>query len=235
MSDVNVLQQKLNERFADVLLSCRLQQEQITIEIAAEHLLPVCQILRDDPDFAFAMLVDVCGVDYSTYGVAQWQTDSSTATGFERGVETRDEQNTSTWKKPRFAVVYHLLSLEHNQRVRVRTFANYDAQTKEPPMVDSVINLWQSANWFEREAFDLFGIVFKGHPDLRRILTDYGFVGHPFRKDFPVIGQVEVRYDAAQARVLYEPVSIEERTLVPRVIRANTAYTEQEMQELSNA
>jgi NADH-quinone oxidoreductase subunit C len=235
MSDINNLQQKLNERFADVLLSCRQQQEQITIEITAEHLLPVCSILRDDPDFAFNMLMDVAGVDYSAYGVAQWQTESATATGFERGVESSAEQNTSTWKKPRFAVVYQLLSLQHNQRLRIRTFAPSDVTKNEPPMVDSVISLWQSANWFEREAFDLFGILFKGHPDLRRILTDYGFVGHPFRKDFPVIGQVEVRYDAAQARVIYEPVSIEERILVPRVIRTNSAYTEQEMQEMSNA
>jgi NADH-quinone oxidoreductase subunit C len=229
------LHQKLNERFADVLLSCRLQQEQITIEVAAEHLLPLCHILRDDPDFAFDMLMDVCGVDYSTYGIAQWQTSSSTATGFERGVESASEQNGSTWKKPRFAAVYHLLSLQHNQRLRVRAFAQYDSKNAAPPVLDSVIHIWQSANWFEREAFDLFGILFKGHPDLRRILTDYGFVGHPFRKDFPVIGQVEVRYDATEARVIYEPVSIEERTLVPRVIRANTTYIEQEMQEMTNA
>ena len=181
MSDINTLQQTLNERFADVLLSCRLQQEQITIEIPAEHLLPVCRVLRDDPDFAFDMLMDVAGVDYSAYGVAQWQTNSATATGFERGIESRSEQNSSTWKKPRFAVVYQLLSLPLNQRLRVRTFAPNDTKKNEPPMVDSVISLWQSANWFEREAFDLFGILFKGHPDLRRILTDYGFVGHPFR------------------------------------------------------
>lgn len=235
MSDINILQQQLNERFADVLLSCRLQQEQITIEVPAEKLLPVLQVLRDDPDFAFTGLMDVCGVDYSTYGIAQWQTDSATATGFERGVEASTEQNASTWKKPRFAVVYQLLSLQNNQRLRVRTFANYDPTTGELPSVPSVISLWQSANWFEREAFDLFGIVFKGHPDLRRILTDYGFVGHPFRKDFPMIGQVEVRYDATQTRVIYEPVSIEDRTLVPRVIRANTNYTEQEMQEMQRA
>src|SRR5207247_2004151 len=138
---------------------------------------------------------------------------------FSRGVDMSRRLKVNPWKKPRFGVVYHLLSYQHNHRVRLRAFAD-----GEPPMVDSVIDIWESANWFEREVFDLYGILFKGHPDLRRILTDYGFVGHPFRKDFPLIGNVEMRYDATLARCVYEPVSIRPRTLVPKVIRKDNRY-----------
>jgi len=166
---------------------------ELTLEIERAELLRVCRILRDDAAFAFAQLIDVCGVDYLDY---------------------RRESPQGPRPGPRFAAVYHLLSVERNQRLRLRVFLDADM-----PLVDSVTGVWASANWFEREAFDLFGIVFEGHPDLRRILTDYGFIGHPFRKDFPLIGQVEMRYDPEKKRVVYQPVSIEPRILVPRVIR----------------
>jgi NADH-quinone oxidoreductase subunit C len=172
--------------------------------------------LRDE--FGFEQLMDLCGIDYSTYGQADWDTQQATRSGFSRGVSPAIHQ-----EKPkhysRFAVVYHLLSIQHNQRLRVRAFIDHD-----PIRIDSVIPVWSVANWFEREAFDLFGILFDGHPDLRRILTDYGFVGHPFRKDFPVSGNVEMRYDPEKKRVVYEPVSIEPRVLVPRVIRSDNRY-----------
>jgi NADH-quinone oxidoreductase subunit C len=163
---------------------------ELTIEVRAQDLLAVSLTLKEHPELAFAQLTDLCGVDYQDYGEGEWD-------------------------GPRFAVVYHLLSILHNVRLRLRTFAPDD----EFPVVDSVISIWPSANWYEREAFDLFGIVFQGHPDLRRLLTDYGFVGHPFRKDFPVIGNVEMRYDPDQQRVIYQPVTIEPREVVTRVIR----------------
>jgi len=165
---------------------------QVTIEVNASDLHAAMQVLRDDAALGFTQLLDVCGVDYSEYA--------------------------DDWSGARFASVYHLLSIGHNWRVRVRTFCPDDSL----PMVDSVIDIWSSANWFERESFDLFGIVYSGHPDLRRILTDYGFVGHPFRKDFPVYGNVEMRYDPEQMRVVYQPVTIEPREVVPRVIREDT-------------
>ncbi len=209
------LADRLERRFEGVLLSCVVWEREVTIEIAREHLLEVGRALRDDPDFQFRQLVDLCGVDYSEYGESEWVTNLSTATGFSRGVE-EDEVIERTWEKPRFAVVSHLLSHSHNRRLRLRTFTD-----GEPPVVDSVVGLWASASWFEREAFDLYGILFEGHPDLRRILTDYGFIGHPFRKDFPLIGHVEMRYDPERQRVVYQPVTIEPRVLVPRVIRSN--------------
>jgi NADH-quinone oxidoreductase subunit C len=196
-----------------------ISNNELTLEVPSQHLRQLCLMLRDEPQFAFTMLMDVCGVDYSQYGQVEWKTASATNTGFERGVELQTESARS-WNKPRFAVVYHLLSLQHNQRVRLRTYAEDETN----PVIESVVDIWPSANWFEREAFDLFGIQFNGHPDLRRILTDYGFIGYPFRKDFPLIGQVEMRYDAAQKRVIYEPVSIEPRVLVPRVIREDNRY-----------
>lgn len=192
---------------------------ELTYEVAAENLVDVCTSLRDQPELAFEMLVDVCGVDYLDYGKVEWATRQSSGKGFSRGVD-RDEAHPGNAEERRFAVVYHLLSVSRNVRVRLRVFAG----NVQVPMVDTVTGVWSSANWFEREAFDLFGILFKGHPDLRRILTDYGFIGHPFRKDFPLIGNVEVRYDPAKGRVVYQPVSIEPRTLVPRVIRDDHRY-----------
>jgi NADH-quinone oxidoreductase subunit C len=190
-------------------------------------LLGVCRTLRDDSEIKLEMLIDVCGVDYKDYGKDEWQTTSATGTGFSRGTlldgappPGEDTDGVMYRPRARFAVVYHLLSVTHNHRVRLKTFCASD----DRPVVASVHDIWASADWFEREAFDLYGILFKGHPDLRRLLTDYGFIGHPFRKDFPLVGNVEVRYDAAKGRVVYEPVSIEPRTLVPRVVRNDARY-----------
>ena len=196
--------------------------------VAADDLLEVCRTLRDEPELKLEILIDVCGVDYQTYGRDEWQTSSATGTGFSRGTlrETDpaaadpEEQDAAYRPAGRFAVVYHLLSITHNHRLRLKTFCPDD----ERPIVDSVYDVWNSADWFEREAFDLYGILFRGHPDLRRLLTDYGFIGHPFRKDFPLIGNVEMRYDPAKGRVVYEPVSIVPRTLVPKVIRDDARY-----------
>ncbi|HEU5435802.1 MAG TPA: NADH-quinone oxidoreductase subunit C [Telluria sp.] len=166
---------------------------EVTVVLKAADYLAAMQILRDDPTLHFEQLLDLCGVDYSTYGEG-------------------------TWDGLRFAAVSHLLSIEHNWRVRVRVFA----EDEDMPVLASVAGLWRSANWYEREAFDLYGILFEGHNDLRRILTDYGFIGHPFRKDFPVTGYVEMRYDPEQKRVIYQPVTIEPREIIPRVIREET-------------
>jgi NADH-quinone oxidoreductase subunit C len=210
------LKLKLESKLAEVLLDCEYVGGEVTIHIAPEHLVPTCKLLRDD--FDFEQLMDLCGVDYSTYGGSAWETKSATDKGFSRAVDTmsREEPEDDGF---RYAVVYHILSLKHNIRLRVKV--RLDAGQ---PMIDSVTSIWESANWYEREAFDLFGILFDGHQDLRRILTDYGFIGHPFRKDFPLIGNVEMRYDADKKRVVYEPVSIQERTLVPRVIRGDNRH-----------
>ena len=174
----------------DALKSVVSDRGELTAVVRVEGLLTFMRELRDRPELRFDMLIDVCGVDYQAYGQGAWE-------------------------GARFAAVYHLLSLPHNRRLRVRAFAADD----DFPVIPSVIDLWPCANWFEREAFDLYGIVFEGHPDLRRLLTDYGFVGHPFRKDFPVSGYVEMRYDPEQGRVIYQPVTIEPREIIPRVIR----------------
>jgi len=179
---------------------------EITCEIAPGHIVDACKLLRDDPDTRFETLTDLCGMDYSAWGAGD---ETQGGTGSPGGPAGGGE----AWPGSRFAVVYHLLSLRHNLRLRLRVPLDDDA-----PAVDSVVEVWPSANWYEREAFDLFGIIFNGHPDLRRLLTDYGFIGHPFRKDFPLTGQVEMRYDEEQGRVIYQPVTIEPRTLVPRTI-----------------
>jgi NADH-quinone oxidoreductase subunit C len=184
------LRSALEAALAGRLASLTTSLGEITVVVAAADWLGAARTLRDDPGLRFECLMDLCGVDYSAYGDGAWQ-------------------------GPRFAVVAHLLSLAHNWRVRVRTFAPDD----EFPVVDSLTGVWPSANWYEREAFDLFGIMFAGHADLRRILTDYGFVGHPFRKDFPLSGHVEMRYDPDQKRVVYQPVTIEPREVTPRIIR----------------
>ena len=192
------------------------ERGEMTLTVPRDQLLDVMTLLRERSALAFEVCIDVCGVDYATFGESEWVTSGAANSGFGRGA-SRDIPEMDP--KNRFAAVYHLLSITHNVRLRVKTFLDADR-----PIVDSVIGIWPSANWFEREAFDLYGILFKGHPDLRRILTDYGFIGHPFRKDFPLIGQVEMRYDPEQQRVVYEPVSIEPRTLVPRVIREDSRY-----------
>jgi NADH-quinone oxidoreductase subunit C len=212
------LAENLREHFTS--LGCSLEQayDELTLMVPAETLIPVATRLRDEACYAFEELIDVCGVDYSTYGSTEWQTREATNTGFGRGVVRPGKPELA--EQQRFAAVYHLLSVRNNQRLRLRVFVD-----SEQPIVPSVISLWSSADWFEREAFDLYGILFDGHPDLRRILTDYGFIGHPFRKDFPLIGQVEMRYDPEQERVVYEPVSsVEPRTLVPRVARDDNRY-----------
>ena len=190
---------------------------ELTLMVPRAQLIEVMTLLRTKHTLAFEECIDVCGVDYAAYGNSEWVTSKAANAGFGRGASRDDVPEMDP--KNRFAVVYHLLSITHNVRLRVKTFLDADR-----PIVDSVVGIWASANWFEREAFDLFGIMFTGHPDLRRILTDYGFIGHPFRKDFPLIGQVEMRYDPEQQRVIYEPVSIEPRTLVPRVIREDSRY-----------
>jgi len=191
---VETVKAALGGRIADIAAALG----EVTLTIRAVDLIEAMTLLRDRPELRFEQLIDVCGVDYGSFGKAAW-----------------DGEPSESGARPRFAIVYHLLSLANNWRLRVRAFADDD----EMPVIESVINIWPSANWFEREAFDLYGIVFTGHPDLRRILTDYGFIGHPFRKDFPLSGNVEMRYDPDQQRVVYQPVTIEPREIVPRVIR----------------
>lgn len=219
MTDINVLCTQINERYAAWISSAQVALNELTVIVKPEHLLELCRELRDQPEFHFNCLIDVCGIDYLHYGLADWETDSATEFGFSRGVTVTPLREAPP-KPNRFAVVYHLLSLPKNHRVRLRV----NVPDEKEIIVDSVIDIWPAANWFEREAFDLFGILFKGHPDLRRLLTDYGFVGHPFRKDFPLIGKVEARYDAKLKRVVYEPVSIEPRILEPKVIRHDNRY-----------
>jgi NADH-quinone oxidoreductase subunit C len=210
-------------RFGSALERVPSRCRELTFEVPASQLLVVCRALRDEPDWSFEQLVDLTGVDYLDYGRSEWKTESASNSGFSRGRSvyvSRYAEAGGEGAERRFAVVYHLLSVTRNRRLRLRCWC----EDGEPPMLDSVSSLWKAADWYEREAFDLFGILFRGHPDLRRLLTDYGFVGHPFRKDFPLIGNVEVRYDPAKGRVVYEPVSIEPRTLVPRVIRDDNRY-----------
>jgi len=187
---VQALSLSLENVLGDALVHSFVRLGELTLVVKPQHYEAAMYTLRDHPDCRFEQLIDLCGVDYSGYG-------------------------DGVWDGARFAVVVHLLSVTCNQRVRVRVFCPDD----DLPVVASMVEIWPSANWFEREAFDLFGIVFEGHPDLRRILTDYGFIGHPFRKDFPLSGNVEMRYDPTQQRVIYQPVSIEPREIVPRIVR----------------
>ena len=216
---IEALAQKIDAQLSGQVRRVASLAHELAYETDAAALLQVCQTLRDAPALMFEMLMDLAGVDYLHYGRDDWQTESATRSGFSRARVARSEQLPAA-AAGRFAVVYNLLSITHNQRVRLSVRI---ADTEEP-VIDSVIGVWAAANWFEREAFDLFGILFRGHPDLRRILTDYGFIGHPFRKDFPLIGNVEVIYDAAKGRVVYQPVSITPRVLVPKVIRHDHRY-----------
>jgi len=204
---------RLNSLLGGSLISHLFDRGELTITVVAGDIAAVARQLRDSPGLQFEQLSDLSGVDYSVYGVADWVTQQATTQGFSRAV-ARGQTATPGAGPGRFAVVYQLLSVSLNQRLRVKAYL-----ADEPPRLPSVVEVWSSADWYEREAFDLFGILFEGHPDLRRILTDYGFIGHPFRKDFPLEGYVEVRYDPEKKRVVYQPVSIEARTLVPRVIR----------------
>lgn len=198
MSRLSSLQQALVSRFGEDA-DLKLEYDELTLTVSPDEWESVALQLRDLPEFSFETCMDLCGVDYLTY-----------ARGKENGEEVVPPSLPG-----RYAVVMHLLSIKHNWRLRVRTFA----VASEFPVVASLVNVWSSVNWYEREAYDLFGIVFEGHPDLRRILTDYGFIGHPFRKDFPVYGNVEMRYDPEQGRVIYQPVTIEPREVVARVVR----------------
>ena len=196
MANLSDLSRAVDALLGDRVVDTVQDRGELTIVVDAAHWVDVCVALRDDQHTRFEQLIDICGVDYSTYG---------------------EEDPSRTWSGARYAVVSHLLSVQHNHRLRVKAFLN-----DELPIVASLTTIWPCADWFEREAFDLFGIIFDGHPDLRRILTDYGFIGHPFRKDFPLSGYVEMRYDPDKGRVVYEPVQIEPRTLVPRVIREDS-------------
>ena len=215
---IAALAAKVETRLAGLVLRVHSLPDELCFEVQPANIKQVCLALRDDPALKFEILIDLAGIDYLDYAASEWKTLSATASGFSRGV------NRNATRAPhdgaRFAVAYQLLSVTHNHRLRIRA----RCEDAEDPVIDSVVDIWPGANWFEREAFDLFGILFTGHPDLRRILTDYGFIGHPFRKDFPLIGNVEVRYDADKQRVVYEPVSIEPRTLVPKVIRNDNRY-----------
>ena len=185
-----ILAARVNELLGERVVSVVDALGEVTVTLKAEGMVESMLVLRDAPDLMFEQVIDVCGLDYKTYGDGRWD-------------------------GARYAVVYHLLSVSKNRRLRVRVFAPDD----DMPMVDTVVGVWSAANWFEREAFDLFGIIFNGHPDLRRILTDYGFIGHPFRKDFPISGHVEMRYDPDQRRVIYQPVTIDPREITPRIVR----------------
>jgi NADH-quinone oxidoreductase subunit C len=202
--------------FGTRLRSAVCVRDEITLEAEAIDSHDICLALRDT--FHFEQLIDLCGIDYLAYGDSEWDIEVSSS-GFSRAVTNTASATAAT---PRFAVVYHLLSLHHNERLRLRVYT-----AGELPCIPSVIDIWRCADWFEREAFDMFGILFEGHPDLRRLLTDYGFIGHPFRKDFPLSGHVEMRYDPERGRVIYEPVSIDPRTLVPRVIRTDNRHSGQ--------
>lgn len=221
------LARQLVQRFGERVMAIAELDGEVTLEVAGRHLIEVARALRDEREFAFEQLMDLCGVDYASYGLSEWEdSDEATHTGYSRGVEGKGPGR-FRWGEVhfaaiarRFASVVHLLSMTHNRRLRLRVFVEDEPLLVVPSLVD----IWAGANWFEREAFDLFGIVYEGHPDLRRLLTDYGFVGHPFRKDFPLIGNVEVRYDPEKRRVIYQPVSIEPRVLVPRVVRDDSRY-----------
>ncbi len=226
----------LRAAFTDKLDAVTVAYDEVNVDVAAENLIEVATGLRDDEAFRFEQMVDLSGVDYSQYGRVEWQTEDASRAGFSRGVEESattgrlqfgDELESLVTPGRRFASVVHLLSYSLNRRLRLRVFAADD----DFPIVPSLTGVWSSADWYEREAFDLFGILFSDHPDLRRILTDYGFVGHPFRKDFPLVGNVEMRYDPERGRVVYEPVSIEPRVLVPRVIREDHRYQGDESDE----
>jgi NADH-quinone oxidoreductase subunit C len=219
----------LRGHFDDRLISVKQEYKEVTAVVSADNLVEVAIELRDHETFKFEQLVDISGLDYSQFGQTEWQTSNASLEGFGRGVDAAtstgrlqfgDELESMVAPGQRFAAAYHLLSYSDNRRLRLKVYASDDSF----PVLPTVTGIWAVADWYEREVFDLFGILFSDHPDLRRILTDYGFVGHPFRKDFPLIGNVEMRYDPERERVVYEPVSIEPRVLVPKVIRDDNRY-----------
>lgn len=218
MTNKDSLIDNLKNILKDSISELEYKFHEVTFETSVDNLRDVMFTLRDNEAFKFSQLMDVCAVDYLLYGIADWQTESSTESGFCRGTEKGIERDFD-WDKPRFAVVYHLLSIEYNMRVRVKVFLE-----ENELIIPSVHDIWAGANWFEREAYDLYGVLFENHPDLRRILTDYGFIGFPFRKDFPLSGHVEMRYDATLQQVIYEPVDIVPRVVIPKVIRDDNRY-----------
>lgn len=218
MTKHELLAEKIKSELAGLFSEINVAQDEVTVECDAAALIDMLHQLKQQETFAFDQLVDLCGVDYLRYGYYDWETQAATESGFSRGVE-QNESKHHVLDKPRFAVVYHLLSTTLNHRIRLKVFLD-----ESRLIIPTACDIWKSANWFEREAYDLYGILFDGHPDLRRILTDYGFIGHPFRKDFPISGHVEMRYDAYLQKVIYEPVDIEPRVLVPKVIREDNRY-----------
>ncbi len=238
MSDtVKAISDLFGARFGDRVSVGQTQSGIVTLVVEVDAWLEVCRALKEEEDFSYEQLTDLCGVDYLSYGQSEWETDDASQEGFGRGVEGLGPGRFDWANRPeatdlpnRFGVVAHLLSFKNNQRLRIRCYAPDEGM----PIVPSVVEIWSSANWYEREAFDLFGIVFEGHPDLRRIMTDYGFTGHPFRKDFPLIGNVAVRYDSQKKRVVYEPVEIEPRVGVPRVLRDDSRYKADELDQAAD-
>lgn len=220
MSKLTELAENISRELSGLSFVLFNANNELTLEAELSQLLDVLTQLKTHELFAFDQLIDVCGVDYLKFGKADWETEKAANTGFSRGVEANIEQP-YVFDKPRFAVVYHLLSTTLNHRVRIKVFLE-----EAHLVVPSVNHIWKSANWYEREAYDLYGILFENHPDLRRILTDYGFIGHPFRKDFPISGHVEMRYDAYYQKVVYVPVDIEPRVLVPKVIRKEERFVD---------
>jgi len=236
MSEFSGRNQKQARRVQEVLgerlVSLSEVRRQLVAAVAPADWVEACRSLRDDDELEFDMLMDLCGVDFLGYGDDEWETGEATSSGFSRGVDELGPGRFDWADRPeaedipnRFAVVVQLLSTQNNRRLRLRCHP----EQADFPVLPSIVEVWNSANWYEREAFDLFGIVFEGHPDLRRIATDYGFIGHPFRKDFPLIGNVTVRYDEERGRVIYEPTEIEPRVLVPRVIRRDSRYVGDEL------
>lgn len=224
MTKIENLVEQLESKLKESISAMCISRDEITIECEHSRLRAVLTALKTDDDFHFDQLIDLCAVDYLLYGVYDWETDEATEDGFSRGVE-RQPVRAEQLNHPRFAVVYHLLSTQKNHRVRLKVYLE-----ENHLIIPSVHDLWKVANWFEREAYDLYGILFENHPDLRRILTDYGFIGHPFRKDFPLSGYVEMRYDATLEKVIYEPVQIEPRILEPKVIRVDNRYLDNQEQ-----
>jgi len=208
---IKLINQKLSE-YSHSLLS---SEHDPLFLVEESDLVNICKILKTDSELDYSILIDICAVDYLTYGQADWVTNDATKTGYSRAVEQKIIADDDDEFPDRFAIFYQLLSISNNSRITLKTFTT----KSNPPSVASINKIWNSANWFEREAFDLMGVHFKGHPDLRRILTDYGFIGHPFRKDFPTHGNLEVTYDEDEEKVVYKPVSITTRPSVPRVIR----------------
>lgn len=233
MRELSTLAGDLQSRFQEHVRDYTLAYDQLTVTVSKTNFKEFALALRDE--YQYEILMDVAGVDYLQYGVAEWQTEDASGEGFSRAVEPAtaghftfsDAPAQATDMEERFAVIYQLLSIENNDRLTIKLFC----ENNDFPVVPSVTSIWNSADWYERECFDLYGIAFDGHPDLRRILTDYGFVGHPFRKDFPLSGHVEMKYDEEQKRVVYQPVSIEPRVLVPRVIRKDHRYQDDQADE----